>query len=59
MKNDLELIAISQYPKLKILKNFLTNSSNNGARMTGSGSAILLILIHQKCKDTEKKVKKN
>ena len=59
-KNDLELIAIDQYPKLKILKNFLTNSSNNEfVRMTGSGSAIIAYFnSSKKCKDAEKKVKK-
>ncbi len=59
-KNDLELIAIDQYPKLRVLKNFLENlSSNEFVRMTGSGSAIIAYFNSAKtCKDAEKKVKK-
>ncbi len=59
-KNDLELIAIDQYPKLGVLKNFLDNLSNNEfVRMTGSGSAIIAYFSSAKtCKDAEKKVKK-
>ncbi len=59
-KNDLELLAINQYPKLRILRNFLENLSNNQfVRMTGSGSAIIAYFDSaKKCKDAEKKVKK-
>ena len=59
-KNDLEKIAFNEYPKLKILKNFLENISNiEFARMTGSGSAIIAYFSSvKKCKDAEKKVKK-
>jgi 4-diphosphocytidyl-2-C-methyl-D-erythritol kinase len=60
MKNDLEKIAFSEYPKLKILKNFLEKLSNiEFARMTGSGSAIIAYFSSfKKCKEAEKKVKK-
>lgn len=59
-KNDLESIALNQYPKLKNLKNFLDNLSNvEFARMTGSGSAIIAYFDSaKKCKEAEKKVKK-
>ena len=59
-KNDLELIAIDQYPKLRILKKFLDNLHNNEfVRMTGSGSAIIAYFKSAKmCKDAEKKVNK-
>ena len=41
-KNDLEIIALKEYPKLKSLKIFLENLTNiKFARMTGSGSAII------------------
>ena len=60
MKNDLEIIAFANYPKLIVLKNFLENLSNiEFARMTGSGSAIIAYFnSSKKCKDAEKKVKK-
>ena len=60
MKNDLEKIAFNEYPKLKILKNFLEKQSNiEFARMTGSGSAIIAYFSSfRKCKEAEKKVKK-
>ena len=59
-KNDLELIAINQYPKLRVLRKFLDNLHNNEfVRMTGSGSAIIVYFKSAKmCKDAEKKVKK-
>ena len=61
MKNDLEIIVLSEYPKLKILKNFLEKQSNiQFARMSGSGSAIIGYFNSvRKCKEAEKKVKKN
>ena len=60
MKNDLERIALNEYPKLKVLKNFLENLSNiEFARMTGSGSAIITYFSSvKKCKEAEMKVKK-
>ncbi len=59
-KNDLEKIALNEYPKLKILKNFLENlNSPEFVRMTGSGSAIIAYFSSvRKCKEAEKKVKK-
>ena len=60
MKNDLEMIALNEYPKLKILKNFLDKVPNiEFVRMTGSGSAIIAYFSSvRKCKEAEKKVKK-
>ena len=60
MNNDLELIALKKYPKLKTLKIFLENLSNaEFVRMTGSGSAIVAYFKSYKmCKEAEKKVKK-
>ena len=60
MKNDLEPIALKRYPKLNKLKNFLEKLSNiEFVRMTGSGSAIIgYFNSGKKCKDAEKKVKK-
>ena len=60
LKNDLETIALKEYPKLRILKNFLENLSNiEFVRMTGSGSAIITYFSSvKKCKEAEKKVKK-
>ncbi len=59
-RNDLETIALKEYPKLKNLKNFLENLSNiEFVRMTGSGSAIITYFSSAKlCKEAEKKVKK-
>ncbi len=60
MDNDLEAIALIQYPKLNILKNFLEKLSKvELVRMTGSGSAIIAYFKSYKmCKDAQKKVKK-
>tara|TARA_B100001057_G_scaffold280276_1_gene280717 strand:- start:3122 stop:3964 length:843 start_codon:yes stop_codon:yes gene_type:complete len=60
MKNDLETVALSEYPKLRILKNFLQDLSNiEFVRMTGSGSAIIAYFSSfSKCREAEKKVKK-
>lgn len=60
MKNDLEIIVLSEYPKLKILKNFLEKQSNiQFVRMSGSGSAIIGYFNSvRKCTEAEKKVKK-
>ncbi len=60
MKNDLEIIALNEFPKLKILKNFLENLNNTEfVRMTGSGSAIIAYFSSgKKCKEAETKVKK-
>ena len=42
LNNDLEKIAFKKYPKLKIIKSFLLNTSNNMfVRMSGSGSSIV------------------
>ncbi len=58
--NDLELIALNEYPRLNTLKKFLENSSNvEFVRMTGSGSTIIAYFKSYKmCKEAEKKVKK-
>ena len=60
MKNDLELIAINQYQKLNSLKNFLEKLHHvEFVRMTGSGSSFIAYFNSDiKCKDAEKKVKK-
>ena len=60
MKNDLELIAIKEYPKLNSLKDYLEKLSNvEFVRMTGSGSAFIAYFkSDKKCKEAEKKVKK-
>ncbi len=60
MENDLETVALSEYPKLRILKIFLENLSNiEFVRMTGSGSAIIAYFnSFSKCREAEKKVKK-
>ena len=60
MKNDLEIIALNKFPKLKILKNFIENLAYvEFVRMTGSGSAIIAYFSSVKqCKEAEKKVKK-
>jgi 4-diphosphocytidyl-2-C-methyl-D-erythritol kinase len=60
MNNDLELIALNKYPKLKNLKIFLEKlSSVKFVRMTGSGSALIAYFVSRKlCKEAEKKVKK-
>ena len=59
LNNDLELIALEKYPKLKDLKNFLEKLSNvEFVRMTGSGSAIIAYFYSdKKCKEAEKKVR--
>ena len=59
-KNDLETVAFKEYPKLKILKNYLENLTNvEFVRMTGSGSSIIAYFSSvRKCKEAEKKVKK-
>ncbi|MDA9598531.1 4-(cytidine 5'-diphospho)-2-C-methyl-D-erythritol kinase [Candidatus Pelagibacter sp.] len=58
--NDLELIALNEYPKLNTLKKFLEKSSKSEfVRMTGSGSSIIAYFKSYKiCKEAEKKVKK-
>ena len=58
-KNDLEMIALNEYSKLKNLKNFLDSLPNiEFVRMTGSGSAIIAYFSSaKKCKVAEKKVK--
>ena len=60
MKNDLETVALNEFPKLKILKNFLENLTYvEFVRMTGSGSAIIAYFSSvKKCKAAKKKVKK-
>ncbi len=59
-KNDLEIVVLKEYPKLKSLKIFLENlTSIEFARMTGSGSAIIAYFSSfRKCKEARKKVKK-
>ena len=51
-ENDLEKVAFSKYPKLKILKSFLENLNQPlFVRMTGSGSA--MVAYYQKKQDCE------
>src|SRR5210317_356842 len=59
-KNDLELIAIESYPRLKSLKNFLVKLPNaKFVRMTGSGSTMIAYFnSSESCKEAAKKVKK-
>ena len=59
-KNDLELIAIESYPRLKSLKNFLVKLPNaQFVRMTGSGSTMIAYFnSSEKCKEASKKVSK-
>ena len=59
-KNDLELIAIESYPRLKSLKNFLVKLPNaKFVRMTGSGSTMIAYFnSSESCKEAVKKVKK-
>ena len=59
-KNDLELIAIESYPRLKSLKNFLVKLPNvKFVRMTGSGSTMIAYFNSlERCKEAAKKVKK-
>ena len=57
MRNDLENIAISKYPKLKKIKLFLENLSNQEfVRITGSGSAIVAYFKSKKKCDNAKKM---
>ena len=50
--NDLEKVAFSKYPKLKILKSFLENLNKPlFVRMTGSGS--VMVAYYQKKQDCE------
>ena len=60
MNNDLERIALNEYPRLSVLKNFLEKLPKvEFVRMTGSGSAIIAYFKSYKmCKEAEKKVKK-
>ncbi len=60
LNNDLEIIALNKYPRLKTLKIFLEKLSNyEFVRMTGSGSAIIAYFnTRKKSKEAEKKVKK-
>ena len=60
MKNDLEPIVLRNNTKLMNLKNFLEKLSYvEFVRITGSGSAIIAYFnSEKKCKDAEKKVKK-
>jgi 4-diphosphocytidyl-2-C-methyl-D-erythritol kinase len=51
-ENDLEKVAFSKYPKLKILKSFLENLNEPlFVRMTGSGS--VMVAYYQKKQDCE------
>ena len=51
-ENDLEKVAFSKYPKLKILKSYLENLNQPlFVRMTGSGS--VLVAYYQRKQDCE------
>ena len=51
-ENDLEKVAFSKYPKLKILKSYLENLNRPlFVRMTGSGS--VLVAYYQRKQDCE------
>ena len=60
MSNDLEIIALSKYPKLKKIKSYLENSLNPGfVRMTGSGSAFVAYFQSKKrCERAKKRFNK-
>jgi len=49
LNNDLEKIAFKKYPKLKNIKSFLSNTTNNTfVRMSGSGSSIVAFFHSKK-----------
>ena len=56
MKNSLEPIAFSKYPKLKAIKTYLEFSSKAiFVRMTGSGSALIAYFNSKKnCENAKK-----
>jgi len=60
MSNDLEIIALSKYPKLKKIKSYLENSLNPVfVRMTGSGSAFVAYFQSKKrCERAKKRFNK-
>jgi len=60
LKNSLEPIAISKYPKLRKIKLDLEKLSNPGfARMTGSGSALVAYFqSKEKCDYAKKQFNK-
>ena len=56
MKNSLEPIVLSKYPKLKSIKVFLENLSGPiFVRMTGSGSALVAYFQSKRKRDEAKK----
>ena len=61
MDNDLEDVAFSKYPKLKIIKSYLENSLDPiFVRMTGSGSALVAYFQTKKrCELAKKRFNKN
>ncbi|MFL2851585.1 MAG: 4-(cytidine 5'-diphospho)-2-C-methyl-D-erythritol kinase [Candidatus Pelagibacter sp.] len=60
MTNQLEPIAFSKYPKLRLIKSFLTNVNKPlFVRMTGSGSALVAYYqSKEKCENAKKKFEK-
>ena len=61
MSNDLEFIALTKYPKLKIIKSYLEDKLDPVfVRMTGSGSALVAYFQSKKrCELAKKKFNKN
>ena len=59
MKNDLELISLNMYPRLKKLRDFFLNIDKNSyVRMTGSGSTIVGYFMSKKAALNAKKLLK-
>ena len=59
MKNDLELISLNMYPRLRKLRDFfLSIDKNSHVRMTGSGSTIVGYFMSKKAALNAKKLLK-
>ena len=59
MKNDLELISLNMYPRLRKLRDFFLNIDKNSyVRMTGSGSTIVGYFMSKKAALNAKKLLK-
>ncbi len=59
MKNDLELISLNMYPRLRKLRDFFLNiDKNSHVRMTGSGSTIVGYFMSKKAALNAKKLLK-
>ena len=59
MKNDLEVISLKLYPRLRKLRQFFLNIDKNSyVRMTGSGSTIVGYFMSKKAALNAKKLLK-